>query len=375
MTSEMTRKDFLQTIAGAAASAYVANSSAAAAAPKPKIKLGVTLYSYGGDFQLGTMNLEDCIADVADMGAEGIEILGESHIPNYPNPTDKWVGQWFAMMDKYKTKPMAYDDFVDTMFYKDRLLTPKEAAERLVVDFKLANRLGIPVMRQQWPPYPPDNPADVDLAPYCWSKNAIEVFEHALPYAEKYNVKIAVEMHSPTYLKSEFMDRMMEFILRTKTKHFGFCPDMSIFTKRPPEYATNMALKMGAREKIIQYIISAYQENLGPAKTMAEVKKMGGNETELVFASIGGIYHFSNNDPKDLIKFLPYSYHIHGKFWGMSEDLHEYSVPYENVIPLVAQNGFGGYISSEYEGSRDIYDASIALRRQQLMLRKLWESA
>ncbi len=56
----------------------------------PKFKLGVSLYSYTGDFSV-TMNLEDCIADAVDAGAKGIEILSETHIPGYPEPTDAWV--------------------------------------------------------------------------------------------------------------------------------------------------------------------------------------------------------------------------------------------------------------------------------------------
>jgi hypothetical protein len=44
------------------------------------MKYGVALYSYTGDFQV-TMTLEDCVADTADMGATGIEILSDTHIP------------------------------------------------------------------------------------------------------------------------------------------------------------------------------------------------------------------------------------------------------------------------------------------------------
>ena len=44
----MTRKSFLEVVAGAAAMA--AGTSAVAAAPRATVKLGVTLYSYSGDF-------------------------------------------------------------------------------------------------------------------------------------------------------------------------------------------------------------------------------------------------------------------------------------------------------------------------------------
>jgi len=110
------------------------------------------------------------------------------------------------------------------MFYKNRMLTPDEAVERLVQDFQLANRLGFKVLRQQWPPYPPDNPADASLAPYVASKRAMQVIEKALPFAEKYGVRMAVELHSPTHLKSEWMDSCLDLIARTRTKHFGSAP-------------------------------------------------------------------------------------------------------------------------------------------------------
>jgi hypothetical protein len=46
-------------------------------------RYGVSLYSYMGDY--GTvMDLEAALASVADIGATGVEILGEGHIPNYP---------------------------------------------------------------------------------------------------------------------------------------------------------------------------------------------------------------------------------------------------------------------------------------------------
>ncbi len=53
-------------------------------------RYGVSLYSYMTDF--GTvMDLETAMASIADLGATGLEILGEAHIPNYPNPSQEWV--------------------------------------------------------------------------------------------------------------------------------------------------------------------------------------------------------------------------------------------------------------------------------------------
>ena len=102
---------------------------------------------------------------------------------------------------------------------------------------------------------------------------------------------------------------------------------------------------------------------------------MGGNEIELEFAGLGGAYHFSWNDPKDLAKILPYSYHFHAKFWEMTDDFKEYSIPYEDVIPVILKTGYDWWYSSEYEGPRGLYEASKANRKHHYMLRKLMEKA
>jgi len=376
MTEAMNRKEFIRTVASVAVSTCIPASAAArsglpSGAAQSKIGLGATVYSYGYDLRARTMTLEDCIADIADMGGDGVEILGESHVPDYPNPSERWVEQWFGWMDKYKTKPTAYDLFVDTMFYRNRLLTPDETVERMVLDFKLANRLGFKILRQQVPPYKADNPADEIYAPYVKSTPQMQVFEKALPFAEKYDVRMAVELHSPTQLRSAWIDSCLEFIARTKTRHFGFMPDMSIFVTRPPRARLARLMQQGARENILDYITQAYQNNVGPEKTVAEVKKMGGNDVELRWASIAGIYHFSNNDPKDLARLVPYTYHVHAKFYEMTDDLREYSIPYEKVIPVLVQGGFNGYLSSEYEGERDRFQTSAQIRMQHAMFRRL----
>lgn len=359
------------TLAGAASTAGLPGAFAASPAGSTNMRLGATVYSYTYDLRARSMSVEDAIADVADMGGEGIEILGESHIPGYPNPSPRWVQQWAGWMEKYRTKPSAYDVFVDTMFYKGRFLTVDEAVERLVIDFKLANRLGFKVLRQQWPPYKADNPADQKWAPYCKSTPAMQVIRKALPFAEKYDVKMAVEVHSPAQLRSEWIDDCLEVITKTKTGHFGFCPDMSSFTRRAPRSRNKPLLRAGARQNVLDYIAQAYADNLGAEKTVAEVEKMGGNGIEKEWASMAGIYHFSNNDPKDLARLVPYTYHVHAKFYEMMDDLTEYSIPYAQVIPVLASGGYRGYLSSEYEGEREDFQTSAQIRMQFVMLKKL----
>ena len=52
--------------------------------PEGRLSYGVSTYSYTGDVNT-SMTLEDVFADIADLGATGIEILGEGEPPGLPD--------------------------------------------------------------------------------------------------------------------------------------------------------------------------------------------------------------------------------------------------------------------------------------------------
>ena len=88
----MTRNEFLKSMAAASIAVTGAGTatslSAACAQPDGKtsnnLKLGVSVYSYTRDIQAGTATFESCLADIADLGAEYVEILAPAHISGYP---------------------------------------------------------------------------------------------------------------------------------------------------------------------------------------------------------------------------------------------------------------------------------------------------
>ena len=109
-------------------------------------KRGIAVYSYSAEFGF-EKNLEDCFEEIKDMGAHGIEILANTHIENYPYPTDAWVDKWFALCEKYEVEPVEYGHWIDCRVLQDRMLTTEEAVERLEQDMRLAHRLGFRVLR------------------------------------------------------------------------------------------------------------------------------------------------------------------------------------------------------------------------------------
>ncbi len=319
------------------------------------IKRGVSLYSFQHEYFLRKMSLEACIAAAAKMGALGIESIAEQMMPGFPNLSEAFYAQWQGWMEQYGATPTCHDMFLDTKKYKGRLLNDDEMLESVVRDLKHANRLGCTVMR-------------------CIVNTPPEIMAKAAPYAEKYNVRMGLEIHAPFNFEHEWIQRHLETYQKVGSPFLGIIPDMGIFEKRFPRVRSERYIRRGAHPHIVQFICDAYAQHDGCKTLVEDVKKLGANELDLAMAN--DIQHMTYVNPRRLLEFMPISFHIHGKFYEMLEDYTEYSIPYHEVFAVLKEGGFNGYVSSEYEGNRHIEDAfdvdSVEqVRRQQVMFQRL----
>ena len=196
----------------------------------------------------------------------------------------------------------------------------------------------------------------------------------AAPFAEQHGIKLGVEVHAPLHFDHPWIMRHAETMERVGSPVLGFIPDMGIFNKHFPRVIHERFLRQGANEKIAEFIVQAYDDRVLSEYVIRDVRKLGGNPIDIAMAET--IRHTVWSSPKRLLEFMPRIFHIHGKFLEMTEDLIEPSIAYDEVIPVLKQGGFDGYISSEYEGNRHIQDAfpvdSVEqVRRHQLMLTNL----
>jgi sugar phosphate isomerase/epimerase len=319
------------------------------------MKRGVSLYSYQEEFFLQKMSLEDCIAAAAKTGATGIEILGEQSIVGFPKLTDAFVDQWFGWMDKYGVTPVCHDMFMDYSKFKNRRFTEEEALQSFIRDIKFANKLGFKVIR-----------VIVNVSP--------ELMEKAAPYAEEYDVKLGIEIHSPWHINSAWMTRHWEVMEKTGSKYLGFIPDMGMFTKRLARVQVDNLIRKGADEKIAEFVCSQHEKGVMAEYIIAEVRQMSQRPMDIAVAELSR--HNIYNNPNSLLQHADRIFHIHAKFYEMLEDYTEYSIPYKEVIEVLKKCNFQGYLSSEYEGNRHIQDIMEVdsveqVRRQQVMFKNL----
>jgi sugar phosphate isomerase/epimerase len=308
------------------------------------IKRGVSLYSFQEEYFHGKMTLEDILATCSKLDIRGIEIIGDQMIRGYPDIPEEFIQQWHGWMDKYQLTPVCLDMFLDWNKYKGRSMTVDERVESIRRDIVNANRLGCSVIR-----------VIHDIEP--------EILERLAPDAEKYKVTLALEVHAPNDLDSALEQRLIAMFDRVQSPYLGFTVDLGIYCKRLPRVISDRFLRDGMAPAIANFLIDRYNNGAlsSPDKkgadneTMVEnIFKMGGREQDVYLAFMGT--HMCNSNPRRLLDYMHHIKHIHAKFYEMLPDATEYSIPYEEIIPVFQEGGYSGYIDSEYEGNRWIDD-------------------
>ncbi len=295
-------------------------------APYTGPKLAVSTYSYSGDIYT-IMTLEDVMADIADIGASGIEILGEGNVPHYPTPSSAWKDEWFRLLAKYQLTPTNFGAWVDTAMWLNRDLTVAEGTAQLRQDISLAAELGFTSVRPKF------GVTSLQLDPHPIWKEAVL---GSLDLAEKLGVVICPEIHSPTPIKHKVTEEYIRFIEETKSDKFKLLIDTGIFQNAPVDDGhEGIEIKGGKRPPFLEPL---------------------------------------NVPMADLKEIIQHVYFIQAKFFEIDDNLHDLHVPWAPILETLQQANWQGWLSSEYEGRREPYRGKDQVRRQHALVRNLLKS-
>ncbi len=302
----------------------------------PKLRRGLSFYSFQDEYYLGKMNLESCIKAVADMGGDGIEIISESLIPNFPNPSQTWVDNWFRLMEQYHTVPVCYDMFMDGQIIEGEDISKEQALKIMETNIRLAARLGFRYLRV------------VYTIP-------LSIIEKSLHWAEECDVILGLEIHPPFKLGTAWVDQYVDFIDRTGTKHFGLIPDFGIFIEKPIPALEEKAIRAGAHPEAVACIRECYSARMTYEAALERLAGMECNDEDLKWAK--SAFGYTYCDPSLLADYIPYIVHIHAKVYDMvgGEDP---SVDNATIFRILKESGWEGWICTEYEGGRIYHDTA-----------------
>lgn len=322
-----------------------------------QIQRGVSLYSFQDDTFLRRMTLEDCIRTCAEIGARGIEVVGEQTFTGWPEVgmPEAEIAHWHALMARYGTTPVCHDFMLDYKRYKGRPMPFDEQVASVRRDVDFGARLGMKFIRSL-----------VSVSP--------EVLVACAGYAEDKGIKILLEVHAPLHFDHPWIIRHAEAYEKANTQSLGFLPDMGMFLHRFPRVWKERFVRNGVPQHIADYIEQAYADRTLSEYVLLEVQQMGGTGPALGMAET--LRHNAAFEPRRMLDFMHRIHNIHGKFYEMTEDDVEYSIPYDEIVAVLKQGGYRGHICSEYEGNRWVEDVGPVqsveqVRRQHRMLCRL----
>jgi hypothetical protein len=185
---------------------------------------------------------------------------------------------------------------------------------------------------------------------------------------------MGIEVHSPFHFDHPWILRYTELTRATGSDHVGYIPDMGMYIKDYPPVFRDRFLRMGATPNIVEFILEAHKARVLPDYVIMDIRKMGANPVDLGMAET--LRHNIWSNPRRMLEFMPWIFHIHAKFYEIDETGREPSIPYDEIIPVLIEGGYTGHLSSEYEGQRHIEDAFEVdgreqVKRQQEMFKRL----
>ncbi|KAF1299301.1 sugar phosphate isomerase [Enterococcus sp. JM4C] len=302
------------------------------------IKTAVSLYSLQDEYMNKRMTLKEIFEFLDEMNVEGFEILPDQMLHNTPHPTLETLQDWDNIMADTKAKPVCADVFLNTNLYNNRELTQRECVDLLIDEIKLAHRLGFKLIRL------------VSMVPSF-------VIEPLLPYAEKYDVTIALEIHAGMSFTEPETKAFIEEMKRVNSPYCGLVIDTGIFCDRIPRVFNEFNKQvLGVTPEVIDYFNAFFDKGLDGTHAFDEKHQMQpelaamSKPSDMPYIMLADGYE---NTPLSVLDdVMPFIKHFHFKLWEMTDTGEEYSIDYRKILTYLHEKNYDGYVATEYEGNR-----------------------
>ncbi len=333
-----------------------------------KLKHSITLYGFGNRLVRGLTTFDEIMTKARRMGGDGIELVEPQMVPGHPNPTDEWVEYFKNSCAENKLNPVCFSVYIDSGKYKGRFLYEAERMTDTIAAMELAKRLGFPIVRSQ----------DALLP---------STMEKLLPYAQELGIHLAIELHGPYTPSTPVFAEYAQLFERLNSEHLGIVMDFSAFASGAPSNCLAVFPDDLCNKPLLYEINRLYATTEIPEEELVEmILAKGGDEADVHIArrsifsidakkeKFGTPHWRTHPDFDGFRKLLRYSKYMHGKFFHMEDDLTCPGIDYPTFVTIMKEEGYSGYIASEYEGDR--FDNTVSDEKQiQLhirMLDKLW---
>nr|WP_274636098.1 hypothetical protein [Microbacterium bovistercoris] len=297
-----------------------------------RIEHGISLYGFNQRYvEDPGYGVEDCLAEVQRLEVRRFEIVGAVFFDHYPRPERAEIDRVRTAAERYGASPFSYGGYADVGRITGHMPTDEDYILDLTADLMTARELGCAYLRAGAIP--------VHLMPL------------AAMLADQYDVSVGIEVHAPSRPSDPDIQAMLAEFQRIDSPRLGFVPDFGCFIERPAAPALERYVREGAQPKLLEHIIARRHSGLSEAELAAEVVSLGGGPAErMAIADFFGYLSFGPADIDGFVTLLKRTHYFHSKFYHVTADLADPTIPMERLLGAIVQSGFEGVLMSEYEG-------------------------
>lgn len=325
------------------------------------MKFGTTLFSHTLEWLSREYTLEQLLARIHAGGiGPGLEIIGFQTIRNFPHVSDAFARELRDLMDKYELIPTCLGANIDVAIRRDRYLTTDETVEYVATQIAAAQKLGFPVLRVQMTAKP-------------------EVMRKLAPLAERANVKLGMELHSPYANHHPAVVALRELYEEMDSPALGYIPDFGTTMRDIPPGLLQSFRNEGMPETLIDLIKEVWHADATTPEKFAQVatraSALGATPQQLGRLNMT-LSMFCKQPAEQWLEVMPRVVHIHGKFYGFDENGDEPSIDYAALMRVFRDSGYRGTMSSEWEGHAytDDFSSFEMVKQHQALCRKYWQA-
>lgn len=325
------------------------------------IKLGATTFAFTNEWHARQYNLEQLVAKIAERKlGPGLEMIGYQVLRGFPEVSDDFAARFRDLVAGHGLELSCLGLNADVAIRRGRMMSIDEAVAYHAPQLEAAGKLGFPAVRLQF------------AAP-------VEVVLRLLPIAEKYGIKMGPEVHAPLSPSAPPVMAYREAYAKANHPLLGFVPDLGCCARTlPPTYLANL-LEHGLPEDLLKIAVEVWHMPNDAGWKRGEFARRVAplNPDPVQVSALSVMFAIVSPGQADMWReILPQIIHVHGKFYDFDEQGSETAIAYEEILPLLRDGGYQGYISSEWEGH--LYsrvDAFDMVERHQALERRILDGA
>lgn len=167
--------------------------------------------------------------------------------------------------------------------------------------------------------------------------------------AERQKIKLGIELHAPYTIHHPLFQKIIEKIKEIDSPYLGLIPDFGAWVERIPTILLQNFRDRSVPDETAELLRDSYAK--GESFEVVKQKILSTGIGSNAQWAIGMCYHIlSNGKPGDVKEIMPYVIHVHAKFWDVDREGVDGGIDYDKLLPIIAESGYTGYLSSEFEG-------------------------